>query len=85
MQPRFDDETEMDGREHISRKYGLYREADETNQDNIVRRIHGGLDPTLAAAIPLRGANNTMNDFQAKVYAAEHQARHQYKQTSNTP
>ena len=80
MQHRFDDETEMDVREYISRKYGLYREAGETNQDNIVRRIHDGLDPTLAAAVPLRGANNTMNDFQAKVYAAEHQARQQYKQ-----
>jgi len=63
VQHRFDDETEMDGREYISRKYGLYREAGETNQDNIVRRIHDGLDPTLAAAIPLRGANNIMNDF----------------------
>src|ERR1700731_3883790 len=70
----------MDVREYISRKYGLYREAGETNQDNIVRRIHDGLDPTLAAAVPLRGTNNTMKDFQAKVYAAEHQARQQYKQ-----
>jgi hypothetical protein len=80
IQHRFDDETEIDIREYISRKYGLYREAGETNQDNIVRRIHDGLDPTLAAAVPLRGANNTMNDFQAKVYVAEHQARQQYKQ-----
>jgi hypothetical protein len=80
MHHSFANESELDVREYISRKHGLYVEAGETNQDNIVRRIHDGLDPTLAAAVTLRASNNTMNDFQAKVYAAEHQARQQYRQ-----
>ena len=54
----------MDVRGYISAKYGLYVEAGETNQDNIVRRIYDGLNPTLAAAVPLRSAKtNIINDF----------------------
>lgn len=40
----FEDKSDLDVREYISRKNGLYMEAGETNQENIVRRIHDGLD-----------------------------------------
>lgn len=46
MHRSFEDESELDVREYISRRHGLYMDAGETNQDNIVRRIHDSLDPT---------------------------------------
>jgi hypothetical protein len=49
----FKDETTMDVRKYITVKQGLYTEAGETNADNIVRRIHDGLDPMLAACVQL--------------------------------
>jgi hypothetical protein len=62
----FDDESELDVKEYISRKNGLYMEAGETKQDNIVRRIHHGLDRTLAVEVTLRAMNNTMNEFKPR-------------------
>ena len=55
----------------------IYIEARKTNEDIIVRRLHGDLDPTLAA-VTLHLVYNTMDDFTAKTYAAESQDRRQY-------
>jgi len=80
MTHSFKDESVLDVREYITTKQALYVEAGEKDQDLIVRRLHDGLDPTLAAAVTLKAQNNTMNDFTNKVYSAEHQARAQYNQ-----
>jgi hypothetical protein len=80
LEHSFKDESVLDVREYITRKYGLYVEAGEKDQDLIVRRLHDKLDATLAAAVTLRPYNNTMNDFTSKVYSAEHKARAQFRQ-----
>jgi hypothetical protein len=78
MRHSFEDESALDIREYISVKQGLYVEAGETDEDLVVRRPQGGLDPTLAAVVILRPMHNAMSDFLNKIYAAEHQARAHY-------
>lgn len=75
----FENEAELDVRKYITKKQAFYREAGEEQEDLIVRRLHDGLDPTLAAAITLQSVN-MLDDFTAKVYAAEPAARAQWKQ-----
>ena len=80
MEHRFADESILDVRQYITKKAQLYNEAGEENEDLIVRRLHDGLDPTLAAAVPLRSNNNTFFSFARKVYSAESAARAQFLQ-----
>jgi hypothetical protein len=80
MKHSFADESVLDIREYITEKQSLYVAAGEKDEDLIVRRIHDGLDPTLASTISLRDSHNTMNDFCSKVYSVEHKARAQYQQ-----
>lgn len=80
MRHTFADETTLDVREYITRKIQLYNEAGEDKEDLVVRRLHEGLDPTLAAQVPLKPYRNTIDDFCAKVYSAEPTARAQYNQ-----
>jgi hypothetical protein len=80
MKHSFADESVLDVREYITKKQSLYVAAREKDEDLIVRRIHDGLDPTLASTISLRDSYNTMNDFCSKVYSVEHKARAQYQQ-----
>jgi hypothetical protein len=64
----------------ISTKFGLYHEAGEQDEDMIVRRIHAKLDPNLPQLIRLRsGKNNTMAEFEDRVYDLEHLARSQHE------
>jgi hypothetical protein len=46
----FADESKLTVREYITKKTQLYQEAGEEQEDLIVKRMHEGLDPTLALA-----------------------------------
>jgi hypothetical protein len=46
----------------------------------MVRRLHKGLDPSLAAIVSLKTNGNTLHDFTSQVTAHEAQARNQYQQ-----
>ena len=71
MRHTFEDESTLDVRKYLSKKQSLYREAGEEVEDLIVRRLHDGLDPTLAAIVSLRLYCNCIDNFQKKVYNAE--------------
>jgi len=51
MKYSFADESALDVREYITEKQNLYVAAGKKDEDLIVRRIHDGLDPTLASTI----------------------------------
>jgi hypothetical protein len=53
----FADESGLDVQAYMMAKYNMYREAGETNQDLMVRRLHKGLDPALAAIVSSRQVN----------------------------
>ena len=82
MTHRFENEGKEGGltvRDYITKKQSLYIEAGEENKDLIVRRLHRGLDPMLAAAVYLRTDRpNTLNHFTKIVYNQEHTARASY-------
>jgi hypothetical protein len=80
MRHSFQDESKLDVREYITKKIQLYYKAGENKEDLVVCRLHEGLDPTLAAAVPLASQYNTIADFSRRVYSAEPTARAQYYQ-----
>jgi hypothetical protein len=65
----FADESGLDVQAYMMAKYNLYREAGETNQDLMVRRLHKGLDLALAAIVSLKTNGNTLHDFTSRVTA----------------
>jgi hypothetical protein len=83
MRHTFADESQLDVRDYLTKKTQLYREAGEEQEDLIVKRLHEGLDPFLAAAAPLRPYDNTIADFTARIYLAEHIARAQFNAVTN--
>ena len=78
MRHSFADESQLTVREYITKKTQLYYEAGEEQEDLIVKRLHEGLDPTLALVVPLRTYDNSLADFTARVYIAEPAARVQH-------
>jgi hypothetical protein len=46
----FTDKSKLTVREYITKKTQLYQEAGDEHEDLIVKRLHEGLDPTLALA-----------------------------------
>lgn len=71
----FNDESEYDVRQYLSKKQALYQEAGEESEDLIVRRMHAGLDPTLALSVTLKTTDNTIDHFLHLVYGKEATAR----------
>ena len=63
----FATEASLPVRQYLSKKIQLYREAGETSEDTMVRRMHRDLDPELARDVRLRDTDNTLADFQATV------------------
>ena len=84
MRYTFKDESTLDVCKYLLKKQSLYCEASEEVEDLIVRRLHNGLNLTLAAIVSLRPYRNRIDDFQKKVYNAEPAARAQWKQTQDT-
>lgn len=83
MRHSFDTEDTMDVRTYINKKYSLYREVGEDNDEVIIRRIHGGLDPTLALAVSMLSvyavhSDNLLGRFIGMVGAVEDNARAQH-------
>jgi hypothetical protein len=73
----FDDEATLTVRQYMTRKQSLYLEAGEQQEELIIRRIHDGLDPTLATAVIVR-PRMTLDAFHNAVYSAETAARAQH-------
>lgn len=65
----FAKEDTLSVRQFLSQKVQLYREAGETSEDTMVRRMHRDLDPELARDVRLYAAGNTLADFQSQVIA----------------
>jgi hypothetical protein len=76
----FAEESKFNVHQYITKKTQLYSEAGEVNEDLIVQRLHGGLDPTLAVAVQLSSFQNTVAEFNMKVYAAEPSTRARFRQ-----
>ncbi len=81
LQHRFASEDKMTIQEYLDKRLQLYNEAGEIDDDAQVRRLHGGLDPLLAALIDLnRETTNKVSELKTKIATKEHSARAAWKQ-----
>ena len=77
----FAEEDTLSVRQFLSQKVQLYREAGETSEDTMVRRMHRDLDPELARDVRLYAAGNTLADFQSQVIAQSATSYRAWKQS----
>lgn len=77
----FADEDSLDVRQYISQKVQFYREAGETSEDSIVRRVHRDLNPELSRDVRLHACGNTITRFQADVITQAPSSRRAWTQT----
>ncbi|KAK7992138.1 hypothetical protein PG988_000932 [Apiospora saccharicola] len=73
-----EDQLSLNG--YFDKRVNLYREANEVDEDSMVRRIHAGLDPILKQRIQLRrDPSNNLADFRKEIAETEHDAREEWE------